>query len=187
METFAGPKPFVDNPEYEKNRSGTLETFRGLIATGKIDPPVVELLKLFSRVPHCYTIQSCSGHFVHERQPDECTTARLAPYRGIVHTVHYRLAYIAFVLEKSKNGSVLCRDLRTLASRNSGYIQFGSAGWFWEQSVNSYQIQVAPEREKHKDCFWVTYNEAFLLEKVRDFLIRELEVIAGNHIRLAGN
>jgi len=186
METFAGPKPFVDNHEYEKNRSITLETLRSLISTGKIDPPVVELLKLFSQVPHCYTIQGCSGHFVHERQPDAYTTERLAPYRGIVHTVHYRLAYIAFVLEKSKNGSVLCRDLRTLASRNSGYIQFGSAGWFWEQSVNSYQIQVAPEREKHKDCFWVTYKEALLLEKVRDFLIRELEVIAGNHIRLGG-
>lgn len=187
METFAGPKPFVDNPEFEKNRSVTLETLRNLIATGKIDPPVVELLELFSRIPHCYTIQSCSGHFVHERQPDEYTTARLAPYRGIVHTIHYRLAYLAFVLEKSKNGSVLCRDLRTLALRNSVYIQFGSAGWFWEQSVNSYQIQVAPEREKYKDCFWVTYKEALLLEKARDLLIRELAAIAHNHIRLAMN
>ena len=34
METFAGPKPFVDNPEHEKNRSVTLETLRSLIATG---------------------------------------------------------------------------------------------------------------------------------------------------------
>ncbi len=99
----------------------------------------------------------------------------------------HRPAYIAFVLEKSKNGSVLCRDLRTLASRNPGYIQFGSAGWFWEQSVNSYQIQVAPEREKHKDCFWVTYKEALLLEKVRDLLIPKLAAIAGNHIRCAGD
>jgi hypothetical protein len=187
METFAGPKPFVDNPGYEKNRFAAIETLRNLIARGKIDQPLVELLELYSRVPHCYTIQSCFGHFVHEWEPDEHTTARLAPYRGIVHTVHYRLAYLAFVLEKSKNGSVLCRDLRTLASRNPRYIQFGSAGWFWDQSVNSYQIQVAPEREKYKDCFWVTYKEALLLEKVRDLLIRELEAIAHNHIRLAGN
>lgn len=41
METFAGPKPFVDNPKYKKNRSGTLEILRNLIATGRIDPPLV--------------------------------------------------------------------------------------------------------------------------------------------------
>jgi hypothetical protein len=106
----------------------------------------------------------------------------------MVQTVHCRLAYVAFVLEKSKKGSVLCRDLRTLRhGKYRGYIQFGSAVWFWEQSVNSYQIQVALEREKHKDCFWVTYEEALLLEKVRDLLIRELAAIAHNHIRLAGN
>jgi hypothetical protein len=187
METFAGPKPFVDNPEYEKNRSGALETLRSLIATGRIDPPLVELMELFSRVPHCYTLQSCYGHFVHERQSDEHTTARLAPYRGMVHMVHYRIAYIAFVLEKSKNGFVLCRDLRTLASRNPWYIQFGSAGWFWEQSVNTYQIQVILEREKGKDSLQVTYDEALRLENVRDMLIRKLATIARNHIRLAVN
>jgi len=41
METFAGPKPFVDNPKYKKNRSGALEILRNLIATGRIDPPLV--------------------------------------------------------------------------------------------------------------------------------------------------
>ncbi len=187
METFAGPKRFVNNPEYDKNRFTAVNTLQNLIACGRIDPPLVELLELFARVPHCYTIQSCFGHFVHEREPDEHTLARLAPYQGIVHTLHYRIAYIAFVLEKSMNGSVLCRDLRTLASRNPKYIQFGSAGWFWEQSVNTYQIQVALEREKLRDCFWVIYEEALLLENVRDLLIRKLAVIAGNHIRLAGN
>jgi len=104
----------------------------------------------------------------------------------MVQAVHYRIAYIAFVLEKSMNGFVLCRDLRTLASRNPGYIQFGSAGWFWEQFVNTCQIQVALEREKLKDSFWVTYEEAILLEKFRDILIHELGTIAGNHILLAG-
>jgi hypothetical protein len=185
METFAGPKPFVDNPEYERNRSVALETLRNLIAAGRIDPPIVELMNLFSRVSHCYTIQSCFGHFVHERESDEHTTSRLAPYRERISTVLYRIAYIAFVLEKSENGFVLCRDLRTLALQNPGYLQFGSAGWFWEQSVNTYQIQVALEQEKEKDSFWVTYNEALLLEKIRDMLICELAAIARNHIRLA--
>jgi len=32
METFAGPKPFVDNPKYKKNLSGALEILRNLIA-----------------------------------------------------------------------------------------------------------------------------------------------------------
>lgn len=185
METFAGPKPFVDNSEYERNRLVALKTLRSLIATGKIDPPLVDLMTLFSRVSHCYTFQSCFGHFVHERGSDEHTTARLAPYKGMISTVFYRIAYIAFVLEKSENGLVLCRDLRALALRNPGYIQFGSAGWFWEQSVNTYQIQVALEQEKEKDSFWVTYNEALRLEKMRDMLIRDLATIAGIHIRLA--
>jgi hypothetical protein len=177
----------VDNPEYGKNRSVALVILQNLVATGKIDPPIVELIELFSRVPHCYTIQSCYGHFVHDREPEEHTTARLGPYRGLVHTVQYRIAYIAFVLEKSRNGFALCRDLRMLASRNSGYIQFGSAGWFWEQSVNTHQIQVAPEREKCRDSLRVTYDQAFRLEKVRDMVISELTTIARKNIRLTGN
>lgn len=185
METFGKPKPFVDNPEYERNRCVDLETLRSLIATGKIDPPLVDLMTLYSRVSHCYTIQSCFGHFVHERESDEYTTARLAPYKGMISTVFYRIAYIAFVLEKSENGLVLCHDLRALALRNPGYIQFGSASWFWEQSVNTYQIQVALEREKDRDSFWVTFDEALHLENVRDLLIRDIATIACNHIRLA--
>ena len=76
-----------------------------------------------------------------------------------------------------------------LALRNPKYIQFGSTRLVleWEHSVNSYQIQVALEREKLRDCFWVTYKEAFLLENFRDVLIRELAVTAGIDIRLAGN
>jgi len=187
METFAGPKPFVDNPGYEENRFAAIKTLRNLIARGRIDPPLVELLELFSRVPHCYTIQSCFGHFVHKREPDEHTTARLAPYKGMVQKVFYRIAYIAFVIEKSENGSMLCHDLRTLTVQNPEYIQFGSAGWFWDQSVNSYQIQVALEQQKTRDSFWVTYKEALLLENFRDVLIRELAATAGIHIRFAGN
>jgi len=184
METFAGPRPFVDNPEYEKNRSVALAALRNLIATRRIDPPLIELMELFSNIPHCYTIQSCSGHFVHERQPDEHTTARLAPYLGLVDMVQYRIAYLAFVLEKSRNGFALCRDLRTLASRNPRYIQFGSAAWFWERFVNTYEIQVVPEREKCRDSFQVTYGEALRLEKVRNMLIRKLATIARKNIRL---
>jgi len=118
---------------------------------------------------------------------DERTTARLAPYRGLVQTVHYRIACIGFVLEKSKDGFVLCRDLRMPASWNPGYIPFGCAGWFWELPFNTCQIQVALEREKPRDCFWVTCKEAILLEKFRYMLIYELETIAVNLIVLARN
>lgn len=187
METFVGPRQFVDHPEYEKNRYRALETLGNLIVHGGIDPPLVELVELFSRVPHCYTVQSCCGHFVHEGEPDEHTLARLSSYRGKVHRVHYRIAYIAFVLEKSKNGFELCHDLRLLASRNPANIQFGSADWFWEHSVNTYQIQIAPEREKYRDSFAVTYGEALVLEKVRDMVLRELGKIAKKHIRFAAN
>lgn len=177
----------MDNQGYEKNRFAALETLRNLIARGRIDPPLVELHELFSRVPHGYTIQSCFGHFVHEWEPDEDTTASLAPYNGMVQTVFYRIAIIAFVLEKSKKESMLCHDNRTLTVKCPEYIQFGSAGWFWVLSVKSCQIQVAPEQEKQIDCFWVTYKEALLLENFRDVLIRELAATTGIHIRLTGN
>ena len=67
METFAGPKPFVDNPGYEENRFAAIKTLRNLIARGRIDPPLVELLELFSRVPHCYTIQSLLWAFCSQK------------------------------------------------------------------------------------------------------------------------
>ena len=103
-----------------------------------------------------------------------------------MRTVLYRIAYIAFVLEKSKNGFVLCRVLRTLASWNPGGIfSLVVPAGFGAISQYLYQIQVALEQEKDKDCLWVTYDEALLLEKMRDMMIRELAAIAGNHIRLA--
>lgn len=185
METFAGPRRFVDNPAYAKNRSLALESLRSLIIHGGIDPPLIGLMELFSRVPHCFTVQSCCGHFVHEAEPDEHNLAQLLPHRGKVGRVHYRIAYIAFVLENSRNGHALCRDLRALASRSPADVQFGSAGWFREHSVNSYQIQVAPERDRCRDSLVVTFDEALELEKVRDRVLRELGTIAKKHIRLA--
>lgn len=51
METFAGLRRFVDHPEYAKNRSDALASLRSLIVHGEIDPPLVELVELFSRGP----------------------------------------------------------------------------------------------------------------------------------------
>jgi len=75
----------------------------------------------------------------------------------LVHTVNYRIAFIAFVLETSKNGFALCRYLKTSASWNPWYIQFGSAGWFWDQSVNTYQIQVLWNK-KNSRIAWGIFN-----------------------------
>ena len=71
--------------------------------------------------------------------------------------------------------------------KNPRYIQFGSAGWFWEQSVNTFQIKVVPEREKCKDSLNVRYGEDLWLEKVRDMVIKRLATIARKNIRLSGN
>lgn len=101
--------------------------------------------------------------------------------------MQYRIAYLAFVLENNRNGHALCRDLRVLASKRPAYVQFGSAGWFWDHSVNSYQIQVAPERDTCRDSLAVTFDEALVLEKVRDMVLRELGTIAKKHIRFTGN
>lgn len=49
-----------------------------------------------------------------------------------------------------------------------------SAGWFWRRQVNSYALQVEPDRFKHKDIAILGYKEALYFESVRNKFINKL-------------
>ncbi|RXE56373.1 hypothetical protein ABH15_09780 [Methanoculleus taiwanensis] len=140
-----------------------------------------ELLREFSEVPHCFTLQSCYGHFVHERQPDAHNLEPLAGYAGVIDEVLYRIAYLAVCIRNSEAGFALQRDLRDVAGIDPSYIQFGSAGWFWERRINTYVLQVEPERCRLEDTCPVGIDEALRLEQVRERFFRELLGIARRH------
>ena len=73
METFTAPKALVANPSYQAQRKKSLTRLRN----GMIDEPIVELINSFNKLPYCFTLQSCYGHFVYNRQTDPRNFARL--------------------------------------------------------------------------------------------------------------
>ena len=54
-------------------------------------------------------------------------------------------------------------------------IQFCSAEWFWKRQVNSYALQVQPDRFKDKDRAFLDYKEALHIEKVRNTFFVQLQ------------
>ena len=181
METFTPPRPMVASPGFVREREAALADLALVIRNGEIDPPLMPLVRAFAGVPTCYTIQSCYGHFVHSGQPDIHNTRRLPadapPYRKVV----YRIAYMAFCIEDSRRGHLLCQDLRSIARHDPDYIQFGSADWFWEQTVNTYAIQVSPARFLTEDSCSIHMDEAFIIQDVRDNCFIEMMRLARNH------
>ena len=64
METFTEFKPFVDNLFYQKQR----EKFLKRLDINTIDTPIIEIVNSFAKLPFCFTLQSCYGHFVYKNQ-----------------------------------------------------------------------------------------------------------------------
>ena len=64
METFTELKPFVDNPLYQEQREKALSG----LDINTIDAPMIEIINGFAKLPYCFTLQSCYGHFVHNNQ-----------------------------------------------------------------------------------------------------------------------
>ncbi len=61
METLTKLKKFVHNPHYNEQRQVCLEK----LDINTIDTPVVEIVTGFEKLPYCFTLQSCYGHFLH--------------------------------------------------------------------------------------------------------------------------
>jgi hypothetical protein len=55
---------------------------------------------------------------------------------------------------------------------------FCCAEWFWKRQVNSYALQVEPDRFKFEDKAILDYKEALRIEKIRnEFFVRLKELL----------
>ena len=130
------------------------------------------IVEKFAMLSHCFTLQSCYGHFLHASGQDTHNLGRLpARYVGLVT---YRIAYIAFCLENSRSGKALFYELSRIPEIDTDFVQFGSADWFWERHLNSYVLQVEPARHMNKDQIIVEHSEAQHIQHIRDLFFKRL-------------
>lgn len=163
METYAEPKDLVDDPGFLDQRRDSVAQLAGV----SIDRPIAENIGLFNRLPSCFTLQSCYGHFLHENQKDRYNVDPL-PVTDLIVTVEYRIAYVAFCVENNNSGRALLYGLRGMPQIDPEYIQFCSAEWFRERQANSYALQVEPWRFRDKDMVVLSYEEALRVEQARN-------------------
>lgn len=173
METFAAPREFVDNPRYSEEREGALAA----LDLDSIDEPIVDIIAGFAAIPHCFTLQSCYGHFVCATGQDPHTLDPIPP--GYAGPVRYRIAYVAFCLENSPRGRALRESLARVPAFDPAYVQFGTPDWFWHQrlAVNSYALQVEPIAHQLKDEAILEPEEARYTERIRDRFFTELRAV----------
>ncbi len=169
METFTAIKDLLHNPHYHEQRRKALDR----LDIGAIDQPITQLIDGLARRPYCFTLQSCYGHFLYDGQRDPNNT-RALPISAAISRVEYRIAYVALCLQNNDLGRALFQDLGKLVFIAPEYVQFGCAEWFWKRQVNSYAVQVEPERYKTKDRIVVDYQEALHIEMVRNEFFGEL-------------
>lgn len=180
METFVAPKPFVENPRYEKDRRDALEA----LDLSSIDEPIVDIVAGFRAVPHCFTLQCCFGHFVRGPEQDPRNLDSLP--NDVDRPVRYRIAYFGFCLENSRRGRALRESLARVPAIDPDCVQFGSAEWFWKQYANSYALQVEPIAHELRDEVVLEPEEALHIQKVRDLFFGELRTLLAVEPRAAG-
>jgi hypothetical protein len=170
METFTAPKKLVDNPHFQEKKEEGLAH----LSDDMIDPPIIDIVNSFNQLPFCFTLQSCYGHFLYNDQKDPQNLNRL-PVIKTITSIEYRIAYIAFCIENSVSGGKLLKRLEEITLIDLQNIQFCSAEWFWKRQVNSYALQVEPDRFKRKDSALLDYQEALIIEKIRDSFFARLK------------
>ena len=87
MESFTEPKELAENPHYQHQRQNSLVGFSDDI----LDVPIIELINAFNKLPHCFTLQSCYGHFIFNGQENPHNVEPL-PVTDNIATVYYRVA-----------------------------------------------------------------------------------------------
>jgi hypothetical protein len=173
VETFTEPKALLENPHFQEQRHRCLAG----LSDGMIDKPIIELIHALNELPYCFTLQSCFGHFVCFGQ-NEPHNLKPLPIDDSIAKVEYRIAYIAFCIEHSALGRMLLDALKEITDVDPENIQFCCAEWFWERQVNSYALQVEPDRFKSEDKVMLEYKEALRIEKIRNqFFIRLYNLI----------
>ena len=174
METFSELKEFVKSPDYREHRKNVL---RGL-TDDMIDPPILGLIKKMNELPYCFTLQCCYGHFVYKGRLDPRNCNPL-PVKTVVNPIEYRIAYIAVCIENSFPGRKLYESLSKIPDIDPDNIQFCCAEWFWKRDVNSYALQVEPDRFKRQDTAMLGYTEALHIERVRKEFFNRLYALFG--------
>jgi len=173
LETYIELIELVENPHYQVQRQRSLCELTDDI----IDIPIVEIINGLNKLPYCFTLQSCYGHFVHSGQKDPHNIESL-PIKDDIAKVEYRIAYIAFCIENSASGRGLFEALKEIMAIDPQNVQFCCAKWFWKKQINSYALQVEPERFKRKDKAILDYKEALHIEKIRnEFFVRLKELL----------
>ena len=170
METFVELKDFVEDPDFHEQR----QEYLGKLDSNTTDAPIVEIVNSFAKLPYCFTLQSCYGHFLHSYQQNPYNIEPL-PISDSITTVEYRIAYVTLCIENRTLGKALFRDLREIPAIDPEYVQFGCAEWFWQRQVNSYALQVEPRRHMTKDRVMVDYREALQIEKTRNRFFAQLK------------
>jgi hypothetical protein len=177
METFTAPRAFVENPRFDEQRLESLQK----LDLSCIDPPIVDVVRSFSKLEYCFTIQSCYGHFLYpgNRVPDNIEPL---PVDRAIKSVEYRIAYLTICIGDSLPGMELFNSLREIPSIDRDYIQFGSADWFWERQPNSYALQVEPVRYMAQDRCHIDFGEALHVEKIRNEFFEQVRMLLRNQL-----
>jgi hypothetical protein len=172
METFTSLRPFVDHSGFKHQREARLKK----LDLAAIDKPIRDIIGRIAKLDFCFTLQSCYGHFVHNLQQNIRNTESL-PLLNTAAEIQYRIAYLAFCIENSRSGKAFFYRLQQLSYIDPGYVQFGCADWFWQQQVNSFVLQVEPDRFKYEDEIRIEYREALCLESVRNQFFQNLDIL----------
>jgi len=172
METFTRPRAFIRDPGYAQRREEALKD----LDLKKIDPPLVNIIKDFSALPHCFTLQCCFGHFFLNGREITPGAESLTSYPEDT-LLKYRIAYLALCIENSDAGKRLYRGLSAIGQADPEYVQFCGADWFWQRHANSYALQTEPERFKTQDTALVGLDEALRLEKIKARMFEEIQKV----------
>jgi hypothetical protein len=162
LETLIELKELIENSQFKEQKKKALLD----LSDEMIDKPIIHLIKRLNNLPYCFTLQSCYGHFVYKGQKNPNNLEPL-PSLDANEKVIYRIAYIALCIEYCPSGIDLLEALKKITAISPDYIQFFCAEWFWNRQVNSYALQVEPERFKDKDTAIVDYEEALFIEEIR--------------------
>ena len=169
METYSKRKDLVENPNYKVQRRKNLVS----LSDSMIDEPIIKIVNGLNKLPYCFTLQSCYGHFLYNGQKDPYSIDPL-PAASTITRVEYKIAYIALCIENSDSGKRFFEVLNEMTAIDPENVQFCCAEWFWNKQINSYALQVEPERFKHKDTAIIDFKEALHLEKIRNNVFSRL-------------
>jgi hypothetical protein len=172
METFTEIRELVENPLFPEQKQQAQRE----LAVVPIDQPIVGLIDDINKLSYCFTLQCCHGHFVYPGQDNPHKIAPL-PRDAEITEVEYRIAYIAFCLDNCDRGRRFFDDLHEIVAIDPANIQLGSPTWFWNRQINSYALQVEPDRFKYRDTANIGYQEALKVESVRDEFYSKLSIL----------